>query len=405
MTVLGLSVPELVAWSWLFAASSVSLFAVIRRLAGREVATTYDGPPLRVSVVRPCAGSEPELDRALMSTTAFVRRLRERTPQSDVSVRIAIATHDDPAAPTASRLVRELRLEPTPISAELVVTDAMGPNYKADQLGHVLADVACDVVIVADSDVDLTSVNPDDLLAPLEESPHLAAVWCAPVEIAPKTFGDLASAGVLESSLHSFGLLGALDARGLVGKLTAIRARDLERVGGFSSLRYHLGEDMELARRLSDLGKPIVLSEAQAPSLAQGRSLASVLSRYSRWLHVIRAQRPLLLLSYPLLLAFFPVYAVFISLAAPESAALLIGVGIAVRVAIGVAARALSRRDLKGLLTAIVLSDLTLLWALSSALFATRIIWRGRVLEIARGGQLVEVLSTGRQSLDRGSSL
>src|SRR5690606_35045969 len=149
----------------------------------------------------------------------------------------------------------------------------------------------------------------------------------------------------------AFSLLGRLEPHGLlVGKTFAVRLTALRRVGGFAALVQHLGEDMELARRLREQGSCVQESDTVVSSLASRRSVGQVLARYARWLLVIRAQRPALLASYPLLLAATPGLLAAGSLAIVRGlpgAALAVVVAVVTRLGVGVVARALAGRPLR----------------------------------------------------------
>lgn len=339
--------------AWLGIVASVGLWAFVRP---RSHEGTWAGEAL---VVRPCHGAEPGLAERLASG-----------PEPRV---LAVATEDD-AATVIARAVA---------NARVIVTGATGPNAKAEQLGHALADATAEVVVIADSDVLLDDLAP--LLRPFSD-PAVAAVWAPPVEVAPATLADRASASVLDASLHAFALLGALDPGGMVGKLVAIRRADLEAVGGFGALRRHLGEDMELARRLRANGRSLRMADMTARSFARGRTFGAVVARYARWLMVIRAQRPLLLLSYPLLFgAALPILAIAIA----RGAWALALATVTVRLLVAAFARIRSRQP-RWLAPEALLADVVLWAALLRALATRTVAWRGRALRVETGGLLAD---------------
>ena len=379
----------LLLFGWSFVVASTSLEAARRmafaprapRRAGVEEAVRKANPS--VLVVRPCAGSEPSLERTLASLARAERSF-------DVRCRFAIEGEADLALPAAQRAAEALAC--AGIEAEIVFTGGGGPNRKAAQLAA--AAEGADVLIVTDSDVDLAGVDLDALVAPLIGASPAWVAWAPPSEHAPpRTLGDHASAAVLGASLHAFPVLAQLDPRGLVGKLFAIRGSALAAIGGFGSLVDYLGEDMEIARRVRERGGAVVAVPIVARSLAEGRSWEAVIARFSRWLTVIRAQRPLLLWSYPAL--FFATGPIVLLAAAfafvvPKVAfgaallALLARLGIAL-----VAARAAGRP--LGLVSALrdaVLADVVLAFAFARALRSRTVTWRDRVLVVDRTGLL-----------------
>lgn len=382
---------------WSLAYASCALWALLRSWRAAAPSALRAPPPRdggsrpRVLLLRPCAGLEPELQRTLASA-AYAQR------SFPMTARFAIESTRDTAAPAIDHAVDALEREGVPAAA--VITHARAANRKAAQLARALAFTPreAELVIVADSDVDLEGAPLDALVGALSHD-TVGAAWAAPVEISPTTAADRASAGVLDASLHAFPLLSALDPDGMVGKLFVIRADALARVGGFESLTTHLGEDMELARRLREAGFSTAMAPVVARSRAQGRSWIAVIERYARWIRVIRAQRPHLLPTYPLLLCAAPLIVALATLAALVGApggearalaAALLAIG--ARVAVGARARALGGRKsgALALLGDVVLADALLLAAFARACFTRRTVWRGVHLLPETGGRFTE---------------
>lgn len=338
-----------------------------------------------VVVVRPCAGYEPSLDLTL-SSLAKTRR------SFDLRCRFAIESEQDAAVEAARRAITHL--EQAGIPAEIVFTGGGGPNRKVAQLAAVPHDA--DVLVIADSDVDLSDVDLDVLVAPLVRENPAWVAWAPPVECAePKTIGDLASNAVLGASLHSFPILARLDPRGLVGKLFAIRKQALIAIGGFGSLVRYLGEDMEMARRIRECGGNVVTVPILARSLASGRSWSAIVNRFARWLTVIRAQRSILLWSYPgLFFATWPIFfiSLWFSLMEPFSGLLAATLVLITRFLIAFFATYKSGRSirLRGILRDAFLADITLACAFGHALRTRTVTWRNHELVVDRSGILRE---------------
>ncbi len=403
--------PALVAavWSACLAGAAVTagLRARARDMALRRAAASLPSEPARALLVRPCAGADPDLQRALRSTGALARELAALAPALQLTIRFAVAHEEDPATPIARAVADELRA--AGLDAALEHTRAPGPNYKIGQLAAVVdARVSdFDVIINADADVELAALAPAfaGLLRPLlsdDDEPRVGATWMPPserLERRPETLGDRASAALLSGSLHAFPLLAGLDPDGLVGKLFAVRGAALDRVGDFAALARHLGEDMELAQRVRAAGYRVTSVAGVAPSLARGRSRGAVIARYARWLMVIRAQRPALLVSYPLVLAATPLILLLalssLALGAPGPALAAAGFALAVRVAIALLAARVAGRPRRGPLRALLaaavdapLADALLWAAFFKALGPREVEWRGRTLRIGASGVL-----------------
>lgn len=384
-----LEVASALALGWALVTGSVALEAM-RRLVFARLRRAPARPALtgaRVLLLRPCAGRDPWLAQALGS-------LAEARHTCALACRIAVADEHDAAYPTA--LAAAAALAAAGLDARVVLTAPRGPNRKAGQLAAAIdaEEAPFDVVMVADGDVDLAGMDLDALVAPLVGPEPRGAVWAPPVEVAaPRTLGDRASAALLGGSLHAFPLLALLDRRGLVGKLFAVRRDALATTGGFGALVSHLGEDVELARRLRAAGHAVEAAGVVARSLSTGRTWAQAEARFGRWLQVIRAQRPGLLASYPLLFcatAPIVVLALGAAPAAPRTAAAAIAQALGLRLAVSLAAGAAAGRR-TGLLRAAadaVLADALLAGAFVQALSSRRVMWRDVALRIDRGGQL-----------------
>lgn len=384
-TALGIA---LFGWSYAVAATSVygagrAAWSRARHAPARVEAST------RVLVVRPCAGLEPELDRTLMSLSGALTG-------ATLACRFAVHGPSDPAAMAAARAAAALRAKG--VDASLVFTAADAPNHKVAQIEAVLAHerASFDVLVVADSDVDLVGFELDALVAPLLADATVGAVWAPPIEAgAVSGSGDRASRALLAGSLHAFTLLGALDGGGLVGKLFAVTSDAVGAAGGFGGMTRVLGEDMELARRLRAAGRTVRVAPVVARSLQTGRSWKSAVERYARWLTVVRAQRPHLLASYPLLFCATPIV-VLASLAllpfSPALALASLGLALASRLLVAATARAFAgeRFSPRASLVDVVLADALLVAAFARALASRTFTWRGRTLTVDRRGALSE---------------
>lgn len=356
-----------------------SRWEVARRAGGgTPPALPSEGAPLSAATVlllRPCAGAEPELDRTLSSLPALgPHRLR---------VCFITAEAGDPAEPAIQRALSSLRAQG--VAAEHRLGPPLGPNRKLSQLVAGIAGAEEEVFLCVDSDVDLEGLPLDALVGPLQTG--LAAVWAPPVEVQQRSLGDRLSRAVLGGSLHAFPLLCGIDPAGLVGKCFALRRDALGAIGGLAPLAHHLGEDMELSRRLRAAGFAVGPAGALCRSVVAGRSPSAVRQRLSRWILVIRGQRPALLPSYPLLLAASPLQVGLALVVGEPGLALL---ALAARAASSVLARRRCGLPLRPeeILLDTLLGDGLLLWAWLRALRSRRLSWRGQPMFVDREGRL-----------------
>ena len=360
-----------VLWGWAICVAIVSGVAIYRRACAPRI-DPDDCPPL--ILVRPCAGAEPGLLARLSTVGTW-----PRPPQ----IRFSVTDADDPAYVVAVAAVATLRGQQ--IDAEVRVIAADTPNLKSAQLIHWFDAAPADAIFInVDSDVDLVRFDGGGLIGALKTAD---AAWTPPSEHNPRSFGDHASAAFLNASLHSFALLGGLDPAGLVGKVFAVRVGAMRAAGGFDRLDTCLGEDMEIARRIRSNGGRVALHPGVAQACPQGRSFGDVVARYARWLAVIRAQRPALLLSYPLLFgATLPLAVLSLVMGAWG----VFGLAVGSRALVVLAGRHFNNRPLSPLsvLPAIVLGEIVTWGAFLRASTTRAVIWRGRRLRIGPDGQL-----------------
>lgn len=338
------------------------------------------GVPSSLLLVRPCAGLDAQLERALLSSRVSAAVV------PGARIVFAVGTPGDAARPIAERVAGTLRGEG--LEVEVAITRPRAVNAKSAQLAAVADRAGVDVVVSADSDVDLEEAPLRALLAALDRG--AAAAWAPPIEIAPRTTADRASRSILGASMHAFTLLGPLDGGGLVGKLFAVRGADLARAGGFEAASHVLGEDVELGRRLRAAGGSVVSTPVPVKSLAQGRTVAAVVERYARWIQVVRDHRTPLLASYPALFVATPLVCALAlggAAASPYVALAAILLALAVRLGVAAAARrhatqrvGLSLRGVAELAVDAVLADLLLAAAFVRALTRSHVRWRGRTM-------------------------
>ncbi|MCS6914116.1 MAG: glycosyltransferase [Myxococcales bacterium] len=344
-------------------------------------------------LVRPCEGADDGLltENILSSATATYPGPRR--------VRVLVPSEDDPAWVASLKAADEAARLPAAPSIEVVCTRIpAGGNRKVAQLLCGTAGATEEIIVNADSDVRLEGDDLMRLVAALLADPTSGAAFAPPQEVQPMTIWDRASAALVGGSQQSFLALYAVSRAlggvpSLAGALYAYRREAMERAGGLEDLRHVLGEDHELARRLARAGHGIALSAGPARCMDAGRSAREVIERAGRWLMVVRAQRPWLLLGYPLLLAATPLHLALAALVHnPLHAAMAVGLWGLRAVLAAWLARLLERPPPRGPLWAAleVLRAELLLWAaLVRSLWSRHICWRGHRYRVGPGGYLI----------------
>lgn len=366
---------EVVFAAWAVVVVIVTVVACVR---SRPLPRRSAASPDRVLLVRPVSGATPWLEHAL-----------RRMPRG-FGGRVLLCVDDprDPARPITRAVAAELRRNA--IDAGAIVADGAGINRKVAQLADAMArhGAHVDVVLIADADVDLASLDLDALWGAL--APDVAACWMPCIETRATTFADRASRAVLGASLHAFPVLAGIDRELFVGKLFAVRTDALARIGGFARIADRLGEDAAFARALRAEGEPMARAPGHVRSMAVGRSAREIFARFVRWALVVRAQRAHLLASYPLLFAPTPLALVgALAIRTPAAVASASLVLASRWVLAAVAMRRCERRvRVLDVVVDAAISDVLVLAAFARACLSRRVRWREHELRLGRDGRL-----------------
>ena len=265
-------------------------------------------------------------------------------------------------------------------------SDPTTPNRKVGHVLHALAAVprAGRVVCVVDADVAVDGPLLRALASAVVRGAALATA--APAPLPAPGLAARAQRALLCHTHQSFDALDAVavGAKPVCGKAMALADAALAIL---PSLRDQVGEDLELAKALHAAGEAVVLVEASArvPQEADA-PLAPVLERYTRWMQVLRAHRPWLFLSVPLLLAPSWPLAVLAPVAASPAALAAVAM-------LWVARCALAWRLAPTGAGAWPLGEALLLAAFVRAAGRRVVVWRGRRFRLARGGRMLPLVA------------
>lgn len=238
------------------------------------------------------------------------------------------------------------------------------------------------VVLCVDADVRVDAALIGALVDELRDGAALSSAAPAPTH--SRSLGGRAVRGLLLQSHHAFEVLDvmAVGARAICGKaiaLSPVAAQELVKLSDC------IGEDLELAHVLHEKGLPVTLAKAPAvvpqPAVVPLRALVD---RFTRWMQVLRAHRPALFPTVPLLFAPTPVLMVLASVLAtpPLAVALCLLVGLRITLA--------NRQDRRGGLRFEWLLAEGLLWVcwLNALRQGATVHWRGRRFELKAGGRM-----------------
>jgi hypothetical protein len=264
-------------------------------------------------------------------------------------------------------------------------SDPLTRNRKVGHLAYALAVLPRrddTVVLAVDADVRVDGALVASLVDELRDGAALASA--APRPEVRETLAGRMVRGLLVQSHHNFEVLHVMSAgaRAVCGKAIALSPEaqaELVRLGDC------IGEDLELSQVLHERGLEVRLARAPAhvPQPRDARA-GEVLDRFTRWMQVLRAHRPALFPTVPLLFSPTPVLMVLASLAATPKSAVSLSLLVALRIAL---ANRLDGRA--GLRFEWLLSELMLFVAWLGSLLRGRIVtWRGRRYALTRDGRM-----------------
>lgn len=324
-----------------------------------------------IALVRFVSSAGPEAPRADVSRQGvlLLRPVDAATPDELENLAAPISGVSQVVlAPFRPRLHDEVKWLPS---------DPLQHNRKLGHLQYALSILETNgrPVLVVDADVRVDDALVDALLTGLAAGADLA--WAAPRPIEKGI-----TRGLLVQSLHSFKALDALSggAKPVCGKAIALNSRALEVL---RSLPDCLGEDLELARKLHQQHLKVSLAgEANVPGAPA--SLQALIARFTRWMQVLKAHRPWLFPTIPLLFAATPLLAV--AAAMVGSTPLRLGTLGLVIVRATLAAVLERRAFTFGAWFGAEL--LLLLCWLNALVLGSKVTWRGRVMEVGLHGLL-----------------
>ena len=295
------------AWAGTALGFTITALINTRRLHARaRQATARVTAWPKIALVRPCEGLDPALADTLRSSL----RARYDGPRA---IFFCVPSAHDPAHAVAVAVRDELIAAGGDV--RLIVTE-LGDvaNRKAAQLAVVERQLPDDagILVVADSDVLLHDDSLPSLVGALVADPEAGASSAPPIDVAPRTLGDRASAALLSSTPHALLALAALSewagrgaaARGRAARHSAHgarRCRRLRRARALPRRRLRAGAPPPRGRSAhGDVGRRRRVSPTRAARFCD------VIRRYARWSLVMRRQRPSLFATYVLLLGCAP---------------------------------------------------------------------------------------------------
>lgn len=328
-------------------------------------------PP--VSILKPVHGVDPHFYEAIRSHAV------QDYPEYEVL--FGVSGPEDPAIPPIRQLMREFPGLPV----RLVVASTRAPNQKVAVLIELARHARHPILVINDSDIEVPSDYLRRLVGPLED-PEVGLVTClyrGQAESWAARFEALAIATEFAPGVLVAPWLGVREFA--LGATMALRAADLERIGGFEAVADYLADDYQLGRRIHSAGLRVVLAPIVVTTYLPNKGWREAWRHQVRWARTLRVCRGGGYLGMPVTMA--TLWAVLLALTgSPLWGAALLAVrmlsALAASRAIGMQLRpadvpAIPARDLWGVAV----------WA--AGLAGSRVVWRGRHLQINREGKIV----------------
>lgn len=353
-----------------------------RSFFGSRAPLPVHTPP--VSILKPVKGVDGG------SFENFASFCRQDYPRFQIV--FAAASPADPAIPVIERVMAAFPA----VDITLVVDGAVhGANYKVCNLLHAQAKAKYPLLIICDSDIRVRDSYLREVCAPfadpevglvtsLYRSSGVEGVGCAiealgfSCEMVPNVMTALKLEGL------SFAL----------GASMAVRQSALERIGGFAALVDYLADDYQLGNMIHRAGYRLELSPYFVESVMEGgETVSEVLVRQLRWGRTMRVSRPGGYLASGITLPFpGALLALAVSGFSREGVAAA-GLLYLVRAAVSlVYSRSyLKDRLLPRWLWLLPLRDALSFWVWVLSLFGKRVLWRGHLFRLSRGGKIVEI--------------
>jgi len=267
-------------------------------IAARRFAAS-PGPQLQrhppITILRPLCGDEPLLEEALVSCC------RQAYPAFQIV--FGVQNPSDAALAVVERVKARF-----PDSDIAVVVDSTlhGQNRKIGNLINMLPSARHQILVISDSDLQLSPDYLERLLVELEK-PGTGLVTALYAGFPPPEQGWLLRLGATQIN-HTF-LPGVLVSRMLgrqdnLGSTVMLRRDTLEQAGGLGALAHVLAEDNVLGMSVRDLGLKVGLADTVTLATVPESSFRALWLHELRWTRTIRAVAPISLIAstiqYPL---------------------------------------------------------------------------------------------------------
>jgi len=228
---------------------------------------------LPVSILKPLQGISPELKGNLATFCNL--------DYPEYELIFCVEKKDDPALQAVAELQADYPQAKIKISAE---DPQQGYNPKVRNLLRGMSHASYDLILISDADVQVDKNYLRNLVSFIQD-PSVGIVTNL---IRGKGNDSLGS--VLENLNLNFFLVGGtcflyhfFRYAAVTGKSVLMKRKDLEKIGGFSSVENFLAEDQILEKKFKRLGRKIILCHLPIDSNTSRRTFSRFFNRNVRW--------------------------------------------------------------------------------------------------------------------------
>jgi ceramide glucosyltransferase len=287
-----LSVAATVWWGLTLIVHTVALIAVfIQPRIRQRAASRQDKAP--VSVVIPIKNMDPDLK------TAFVSVFSQSYPRFEVL--ITAAEEASLAIDVGQRIASQF---PHIESRFLLGNKHAMLNPKISNVAPAIIAAKHGLILIKDASVRLAQDQLEDLVRNLTTDTGM--VCAVPIGTRPETFCaeiECAMMNAHQAPLLMAGSILHLDIG--FGKVMLFDRRNFDRVDGIAAMAPKVGDDHALAKALSRIGLPTVLSGRVIEQTLGHRTLREVWDRQLRWMVIRRNEEALAFFAEPFFCAGF----------------------------------------------------------------------------------------------------
>jgi ceramide glucosyltransferase len=254
----------------------LALGAALRHL-GRKEGKPAGLPP--VSILKAVRGLDPH----------FYEAIRSHATQDypEYEILFGVSNPSDPAIGEIRRLMEEFPGR----KIRLVCASSEAANAKVGVLIELGKEARYPLLLVNDSDIRVPSDYLRRIVGPLED-PAVGLVTCLYSAVSDHWPGRWEALGIATDFAPSVLVAPLVGVREFgLGSTLLFRAADLLAIGGFEALTDYIADDYQLARRITGLGRRVVLSKLAVETCLTGRTWGDVWRHQVRWARTIRVSR------------------------------------------------------------------------------------------------------------------